>query len=101
MNIHGYPSVSSIGQSPQAPDVGKTSTSSGGDFGSILKAYTSQVNHDIKSAAHAGENLALGKGGSTSETLLAIKEAGLSMQLMLGVRNKLVDAYREISRMQV
>jgi len=45
--------------------------------------------------------LASGDSKNTSETLLAIQKADLSFQLMMSVRNKLVSAYREISRMQV
>ena len=71
------------------------------NFSAVLKAYTEQMNHDSKSAHAAGEALAAGESVNTSETLLAIQKADLSFQMMLGVRNKLVDAYREVIRMQV
>jgi len=71
------------------------------NFSAVLKAYTEQMNHDSKAAHKAGEALAAGESVSTSETLLAIQKASLSFEMMLGVRNKLVDAYREIIRMQV
>ncbi|RLL53027.1 flagellar hook-basal body complex protein FliE [Mariprofundus sp. EBB-1] len=105
MNIHGYqssPGPSSIttpGNNFQ--DVGKTASSGEKNFATLLQAYTQQVNNDVKTAAKGAEGLATGEVHNTSETLLAIKKADLSFQLMLGVRNKLVDAYREIIRMQV
>jgi len=71
------------------------------NFGAVLKAYTAQMNQESKAAHAAGEALASGESVSTSETLLAIQKASLSFEMMLGVRNKLVDAYREIIRMQV
>ncbi len=106
MNIHGYQpsSVSSGISSPKntMQDVGKAA---GGEknFATLLQAYTQQVNHDSKAAGKAAVALASGvdTGKGTAETLLAIKQANLSFQMMLGVRNKLVDAYREIIRMQV
>jgi len=102
MNIHGYAPLSSIGQAPKAADPGKAAAGGGGsNFAALLSSYTQQVNNDTKVANSAAQDLALGKGGSTSETLLAIQKADLSFQMMMGVRNKLVDAYREISRMQV
>ncbi len=72
-----------------------------GDFSSLLKAYTEQMNVEHHQASKAAVALATGKGGNTSETLLAIQKADLSFQMMLSVRNKLVDAYREVMRMQV
>jgi len=100
MNIHGYTPLSSIGQTGKMADAGKAATG-GGNFAALLNSYTEQVNHNTKVADGAAKDLALGKGGSTSETLLAIQKADLSFQMMMSVRNKLVDAYREISRMQV
>ncbi len=72
-----------------------------GNFASLMKHYVAEVNTESKAASKAGVNLALGKSENVSETLLAIQKAELSFQLMLGVRNKLVDAYREVMRMQV
>lgn len=99
MNIHGYSSIEGI--TPQKHVQQHDHGDSGqGNFASLLKAYTENVNHEVKSAARAGEALAAGKSKNTAETLLAIQKADLSFQMMIGVRNKLVDAYHEISRMQ-
>ena len=72
-----------------------------GQFADVLKQYTADMNHDIKSAAKDAEKLAITGEGNMSETLLAMKQADLSFQLMLSARNKLMDAYREVIRMQV
>jgi len=72
-----------------------------GNFGSLIQQYVQQTNHESKAASEASVNLALGKSSDVSGTLLAIQEADLSFQLMMSVRNKLVDAYREVMRMQV
>ncbi len=101
MNIQGYgPSISGI-KTAQPMQSEQSASAQGGNFASLLKAYTEQVNHDVKTAAKSAEDLAVGKSSkSTAETLLAVQQASLSFQLMLGVRNKLVDAYHQISRMQ-
>ncbi|GAV20010.1 flagellar hook-basal body complex protein FliE [Mariprofundus micogutta] len=102
MNIQGYQTVSGLTNSNSMPVGDQKSVTNGGEnFASMLKAYTEQVNHDTKAAAKAGESLAAGESLNTSETLLAIQKASLSFEMMLGVRNKLVDAYREVIRMQV
>jgi len=41
-----------------------------------------------------------GTGGDVHSALIAVEKADLSFQLMLQVRNKIVSAYEEISRMQ-
>ncbi len=72
-----------------------------GQFAHVLKQYVADMNHDVKAAAQDAEKLAITGEGNMSETLLAMKEADLSFQLMLSARNKLMDAYREVMRMQV
>ncbi len=107
MNIHGYqssPGPSSITTPNNSfQDVGKTASAGENNFATLLQAYTEQVNHDKKAAAKDAVDLVTGTdtGKGTAETLLAMKEAELSFQMMLSVRNKLVDAYREVIRMQV
>jgi len=41
-----------------------------------------------------------GDGGDVHSALIAVEKADLSFQLMMQVRNKIVSAYEEISRMQ-
>ncbi len=72
-----------------------------GQFAEVLKQYASDMNHDVKSAAQSAEKLAITGEGNMSETLIAMKQADLSFQLMLSARNKVMEAYREVIRMQV
>jgi len=95
MEIH---SAGNIGRQlpPKLATAGKP-----GNFSSLIQQYIQQANQDEKSAGKAAVNLAMGKSANVSETLLAVQKANLSFQLMLSVRNKLVDAYREVMRMPV
>ncbi len=94
MKVQGYgPSIQ--------PVQGQQTTGKPGNFGALVKQYTAQVNHEHKAAATAAENLAVNGSGNVAETLLAVQKADLSFQLLLSARNKLVDAYREVMRMQV
>jgi len=74
---------------------------SGSNFGSLLQHYVNDINHANKSAGKAAENLAVNGVGSPSETMIALKKAGLSFQLLVAARGKVVDAYREVMRMQI
>lgn len=100
MNIHGYQHLAGT-QTGAGPQQAKPQASGEANFADLLSNYVDQVNQEHKAAGSAAVALASGESKNTSETLLAIQKADLSFQMMLSVRNKLVDAYREISRMQV
>jgi flagellar hook-basal body complex protein FliE len=101
MNINTYAPSAGVSPTHLAPGSSHPAkTQKSGDFASMLSAYAAQLNHDEKAASQAAIALAKGEGQNTSETLLAIQKADLSFQLMLSVRNKLVDAYHEVIRMQ-
>ena len=63
-----------------------------------LKQAISEVNEMQQGADQAMTDVTLGKLG-IHEGMLAISEADLSLRLLVQVRNKIMDAYREISRM--
>jgi flagellar hook-basal body complex protein FliE len=98
MNIQSYgPNIAKVASMKPEP----ATTETKGQFADVLKQYATEMNHDVKAAAKNAETLAITGQGNMSETLLATKEADLSFQLMLSVRNKLMEAYREVVRMQV
>lgn len=96
MQINGItPSIPGISQNDQ-----KASGNASG-FAGLLKHYVQEVNQQHAQAEHAATAMAEGKGGSVAETMLAVEKADLSFQTLMAVRNKLVDAYTEVMRMQV
>jgi flagellar hook-basal body complex protein FliE len=75
--------------------------SGGGTFADILKNSFQQVNEHQLQADQAIRELVSGRSKNIHETLLAVERADSSLKLMMQVRNKVLDAYREIMRMQV
>ena len=71
-----------------------------GGFKSVLKTAIQDVNTLQLQADDAVAKLQANKG-SMHEALIAMEKASLSFQTMLQVRNKIVDAYQEIMKMQV
>jgi flagellar hook-basal body complex protein FliE len=51
------------------------------------------------SAQKAAETYAAGKSQHMHETMIALTKAEISFSLLVSVRNKLMDAYREVMRM--
>jgi len=72
----------------------------GGEFKEILGNLISDVDQAQKSADLSLESLAKGENTSIQDVVMKMEEADLSFKLMKEVRNKLLDAYKEIMQMQ-
>ena len=70
-------------------------------FGAVLKDALAQVSRLQGDADRAIGELATHGPGSLPDTLIALEKADLSFRLMMQVRNKIVEAYQEVLRMQV
>lgn len=73
----------------------------GGGFADVLKDSIEKVNAIQGEADQAIKGLSTGQVGNIHETMIAIEKANLSFNMMVQVRNKLVQAYEEIMRTQV
>ncbi len=90
-----FPVNPSPQSSPQAGDATEAS------FGEMLKEHLKEVNHLQNAADTAAQNLASGKDEDVHNTMIAMEKASVAFQLTMQVRNKVIDAYQEIMRMQV
>lgn len=86
---------SSIGKSKDGSQGGKT------EFSSILKNKLNEINQLQVDADKTITNVELGNSGSIHEAVIALEKADLSFRTMMQVRNKIIEAYQEIMRMQV
>lgn len=87
--------------SPSRPGAQDAAKTGGTGFGDMLKQHLDEVNDLQREADMAVRDLITGETDNVHQVLSAITEADLSFRLMMQVRNKLVDAYKEIMRMQV
>jgi flagellar hook-basal body complex protein FliE len=69
-------------------------------FGDVLKNAVNQVNQVNDSAAAQVNNLLQGGGSDMNDVMIAVEKADVSFQLMMQVRNKIVNAYQDIEKMQ-
>jgi flagellar hook-basal body complex protein FliE len=70
-------------------------------FGKVLLETLKEVDEKEKAAQAALEDLAQGKEIDPAEVAMKISSADVSMKLLLRVRNKVLEAYQEIMRMQI
>jgi len=71
------------------------------EFPQRLKQAIEALNREHKAASEAAVELAEGKRSDLASVVLALRKTEASFALVVAVRNKLVEAYRELMRMQV
>lgn len=70
-------------------------------FGSAFEDAINRVDASQKNANAEVEAFVAGEQESLHEVMIAINQAGLTFQLMTEVRNRMVETYQELMRMQV
>ncbi len=74
--------------------------SGNGEFKKALMGAIDGVNDKQVKADHAVEGMLTGESRNIHETMIALEKADISLKLMTGVRNKALEAYNTIMRMQ-
>lgn len=90
---------SNISESRPQKDSGNSIA--GESFADTLKKAVNTVDSLQKDADIKMQELATGKSQNIHETMIAAEKADIALKLMVQVRNKIIDAYQEIMRMQV
>jgi len=94
-------------QAPQqisgaADQVGATKGTGGPDFATLLKDSVDSVNAAQQQAGALTDAFQRGDGNvQLAEVMVALQKANVSFEAMTQVRNKLVDAYKEIMNMPI
>lgn len=85
----------------QSKPVVETQATQGVDFSGMLKQSIEQVSSTQKQAGQLTEAFQAGDPNTdVAQVMVALQKASVSFEAMKQVRNKLVDAYQEIMRMQ-
>lgn len=85
-----------------ANDLAKIKESSGkenNEFNGVLQETIGTLSKIQKDADEAVKELA--KGGDIQKAVLAMEKADMAFNLMVEIRNRLINAYEEMQRMQV
>lgn len=84
---------------PQPGTTGATSTADGA--GKFFSELVSKVNDLSVQSDKSVQALASGENKNLHEVMIAMEKASISFQFMSSVRNKALEAYQEVMRMQV
>jgi len=73
----------------------------GASFGNLLGQMVNEVGAKQAAAGDAVSGVLSGQNVSLHQAMIAMQEANVSFQLMVEVRNKLLESYQELMRMQI
>ncbi len=89
-------------QSPTDPPTSLTGTgATDNSFANLLHDAVQEVSGKQAAATDAINGLLTGQNVSLHQAMIAMEEASVSFQLMIEVRNKMLEGYQEIMRMQI
>jgi flagellar hook-basal body complex protein FliE len=70
-------------------------------FSNLMSSGVGALNADMNAAEAAVRTLAAGKPVELHEVMISLERAQLSVQTFIQVRNKLVESYQDLMRMQL
>ncbi len=83
-------------RTPSQPDAGQRP----GGFEDALRGAIDQVEELQANSDQQISSLLQGERGDVHNVMIAIEKADVAFQLMMQVRNKIVNAYQQVSQMQ-
>ncbi len=93
--------VPDIGASTGATDPASSPGVDGASFKDTVKSFLGDVSDKVTQSDQLSRDLATGRTNDVSKVVSSVEEANLAMQYTLAIRNKLLDAYSQISQMQM
>ena len=90
-----------VGPAKGLKNSSETNGTDGPSFADTLAQSLDKVNTLQKEADVAIKDFITGDTQNIHETMLAVGKADLAFRLTMQVRNKMVEAYQEVMRMQV
>lgn len=84
-----------------APATANATVTGGTNFGQLVSQGLQNVNQQMRASQVDLQRLATGEIDNLHQVMLRLEESRLSFQLMLQVRNRLLESYQEVMRMQV
>ena len=77
------------------------SSTGGASFSNMLGGLINDVSQKQAAAGSAVTGLLSGQNVSLHQAMISMEEANVSFQMMVEVRNRLLDSYQELMRMQI
>lgn len=82
-------------------DLKNSNDKSNTEFADTFQAAINKVNDLQKDSDVKMQKLATGETTDLSDVMITAEKADIALKLMMSIRNKMIDAYQEIMKMQV
>lgn len=93
--------ATAVAQADMLPAAAVAEPQAAPGFAGWFASELGAVNSSLVGADHEVQKLAVGEAGNLHEVMIHLEEARLSFQLLAQVRNRMLEAYQEVMRMQV
>ncbi|WP_422097686.1 flagellar hook-basal body complex protein FliE [Variovorax sp.] len=84
-----------------AAEAPAATASTGGSFGQLVTDGLSKVNGQLISSQVDLQKLAVGDAQNLHQIMINLEESRVSFQLMMQVRNRLLEAYQDVMKMPI
>ncbi len=103
MNVEGLKSIATqpVFEATRAAGGSAAKPEGESGFGNLLKAAVGSVDARQHDAAATVQQLLAGKDGDVLPVVQAVAKADMSFKLLVGVRNKMIEAYKQTINMQI
>ena len=86
---------------PSAAPAAGIAPAAGPDFAALLAEAVGEVNANAAAADSISARALLGEDVTQAEVFTAVKKADLSLRMLISVRNKLLEGWKELQAMPV
>ncbi|MBC7087505.1 MAG: flagellar hook-basal body complex protein FliE [Tissierellales bacterium] len=93
--------INRVGLSNIKPANFKNSNENGSNFKEIMNDQIQKLNDKQVEADNYIKDLISGKDVDLHQVMIATEEARLSLELAVQIRNKIIEAYKELNNMQL
>ena len=78
-----------------------THTSEGKDFAKVLEEFVNWVNQQQKHSKEVKEAILAGEDVPLHQMIVEFEKAGVALNLLIEIRNRLLEGFQDLMRMQV
>lgn len=101
MNIEALTAIGGVDQPLELAAGTQARTAGSGGFENWLTRELAATNQKLIDADQGVRRLALGEADNLHQVMIALEEAKLRFDLVVQVRNRLVEAYQDVLRMRI
>ncbi len=101
LSIQGISAAQPVNPAAKTAAAGGAASPDGPSFESCLLDSLDQVNRLQQEANQGVEKVVTGQTDNIAEVFSAVRKADVAFSMLMEMRNKLVEAYREVQQMRV